>query len=86
MKVKKILMILLLGIWIFSLSYRTYLFSEYGHTLSQVPLPNVGRIIPLNNHGTIVYLTKQEDSQLNWILIGGMACGICAGLLFKNKP
>ena len=84
MIVKKILAFLLGAIWVGTLLYRVYLVNEYGRTLPTKPQPSIGRIIEMNNHGTVVFLTREEDSKLTWIFVGGIACGICAGLLFLN--
>lgn len=78
---KKILAALLGGIWIVSLLYRAHLIDQYARTLPKEPQPHVGRTTILNNHGTVVFLTTEEDEKLTWLLIGGMACGICAGVL-----
>lgn len=81
MTTKKILAFLLGIIWVGALFFRVYLINEYGRTLPSEPQPSVGRVIKLDNHGTLVFLTQEEDSQLTWIFVGGMACGICAGII-----
>ena len=81
MMAKNFLAFLLAALWISALLFRVYLINEYGRTLPKEPQPSIGRIIKLNNHGTVVFLTRDEDSRLTWLFTGGMACGICAGVL-----
>ncbi len=78
---KKTLVVLLGGVGFFSLFLWVYMINQYSQTLPKEPQPSMGRTISLNNHGTVVYLTKEEDSRLTWIFGGGMACGIFAGAL-----
>jgi hypothetical protein len=40
---------------------------DYAYTKPRVKQPEFGRIYNHNVHGTIVYLTKQEDSLLQWL-------------------
>ena len=81
MMAKKFLAFLLAVVLISALLFRVYLINEYGRTLPRKPQPSIGRTIKLNNHGTVVFLTREEDSRLTWLFTGGMACGICAGVL-----
>jgi hypothetical protein len=69
-----ILIFLCLGFW-------TYLNYHYAYTLPGQPEPSIGRIYPLNVHGTIVYLTKREYSEINY-LSWGMTVFIIIGILY----
>jgi hypothetical protein len=59
-----------------------YLPYEYASTLPREPVPNAGRIISLNNHGVIVYLTNAESRMLALTLYAQFVFGIGASLLF----
>jgi hypothetical protein len=48
-----------------------YLENHYAYTRPEKPQPELGRVYRLNVHGTIVFLTKQENSQLQWLFYGG---------------
>lgn len=74
---------LVLGASLMSLSF--YLHSYYANTYPKVPEVANCRVIPLNVHGTIVYLTEQENSTLTWIFLGAIACGLCGGVLWKQR-
>jgi len=83
-KVKKIVAGTLIGLTCVLMSYWLYLQGHYVNTYPKTPQVSVGSIVPLNVHGTIVYLTEREDSELSWVFIGAMACGICGGALWKR--
>lgn len=83
-KVKKIVAGFLLGLALMLASYWLYLHSYYVSTFPKETQAAVGRIVPLNVHGTVVYLTEQEDSGLTWLFVAAMACGIGGGLLWKQ--
>jgi hypothetical protein len=83
-KVKKIVAGGLLGLAFVLASYWLYLYSYYVNTFPKVSQIAVGRIVPLKVHGTVVYLTERESSELRWLFVGAMACGICGGALWKK--
>jgi hypothetical protein len=59
----------------------------WAQTMPLVPLPELGRIYPLNVHGTIVYLTEQQDLLLKWILVSSVVLfgiGAFLNLIFKK--
>ena len=41
------------------------LFCHYDAVRPAVPLPNEGKVYPSNNHGHVVYLSEQDEHQLN---------------------
>jgi len=50
-----------------------YLFYSYHYgTLPAIPRPDLGRVYPSNNHGSIVYLTQSENDLLNVLQFGGV--------------
>jgi hypothetical protein len=61
-----------------------YLYGYYGRTRPREPALDFGRTIPLNDHGTIVYLTEGENSLLTWTFFGQFAFGIVGGFFFQN--
>jgi hypothetical protein len=62
-----------------------YLYDFYGRTRPRQPEPSLGRIIPLNNHGTVVFLTKGEDNLLIWIFYSQCVFGSLTGIFFMNE-
>jgi hypothetical protein len=83
-KGKKIIAGGLLGMAFVLAAFWLYLHSYYVNSFPKVPQIALGRIVPLNVHGTIVYLTERESSELTWLSVGAMACGICGGALWKK--
>jgi hypothetical protein len=62
------LMAIAVAMFVFSL----YIFHAYHYgNLPRLPQPETGRIIPSNNHGSVVYLTREEDSLLQILQFGG---------------
>ena len=74
--VKRTFVIVLLSIALTSIGSCIYLSFLYTSTRPREPQPELQRIYPLNIHGTIVYLSEEEDSQLKWLfLIGVLSIG-----------
>jgi hypothetical protein len=67
--IKKLVGIVIMIVAFASLISSVYLAYHYAYTRPEHPQPDVERTYPLNIYGTVVYLTKQEDSQLNWLLL-----------------
>ncbi len=66
----------------FTLMFVDFYFEYYyADTRPRVAQPAAGRVIPLNNHGTVVFLTKSENDTLWALQISAMAVGGCGGLL-----
>lgn len=85
MKVKRLSSVILIssmwilfGVWL-------YIENLYITTRPHVPSPSEGRNYPLNVHGTIVYLTKSEDSVVQGLFFGALGCGVIGGLLWRRK-
>ena len=64
-KRKKIIAIVIQVVIIASLGLWIYLNYHYAYTRPRIPQPDMGRIYPLHVHRTTIYLTQQEDVQLN---------------------
>src|SRR6266498_2966855 len=71
-KHKKVIFLLIQVVVTVSLGLWIYLDYHYAYTRPKKPQPDMERIYPLHVHRTTVYLTKQEDSQLNWIFLTAM--------------
>jgi|SRR5579863_921130 len=80
-----------LGIWLF----HSYVFEGYDRKCPVTPDVSSGRIYEQNNHGHIVYLTKQEDLRLWWLSVlsvavfgsGFLVIGVFTdGFQRKKKP
>jgi len=73
-----------LAAWLFHL----YIFFQYDDTRPRVPDKSIGRVYPQNNHGHVVYLTKEEDHRLTKLTITafGLFCfGALVGHLFVEE-
>jgi hypothetical protein len=79
--VKKIIAVLLIVLGLGCLIFRAGLIVYYSDALPRVPQSELGRIVPLNNHGTIVYLTELEQSVLTWMFFVGLALGLLGGIV-----
>jgi hypothetical protein len=61
------------------------LVEHYCNTLPREPRPEIGRTYEMSNHGTVVYLTKEEHSGLDVISFVALALGVTGGLLWARK-
>jgi len=68
-------------IWLISMG----LWYEYDFTRSRVPLPKDGRIYSFNTHGSIVYLTKEEELRLYGLMTIAAAL-IIGALIIEFRP
>ena len=60
----------LLGIMALAISlFHAYLWYQYDGTRPLRPDASSGRLYPLNTHGHVVYLNKQEDAKLTRLTI-----------------
>ncbi len=57
------------------------LWMHYYDTRPKVLDASQGRIIPLNTHGIVVYLTNSEHLRLQTLMITGVACFVLAILI-----
>jgi len=47
------------------------------------PDPALGMVYELNNHGSIVFLTKAEHFLMDWLFFGGLfGCTILTGMIY----
>jgi hypothetical protein len=74
-KYKKVIALVIQVVIFVSLGLWIYLEFHYAYTRPRQPQPDMERIYPLRVHRTTVYLTKQEDSQVNWLFLTAMISG-----------
>jgi hypothetical protein len=67
-----------------SLAFNLFLWSYYSQTRPRQPIQITGQIIPLNNHGSVVFLNKEEDWLMAVTWYGSGALLILGGLAFGN--
>ena len=60
-----------------------YLIDHYARSLPRSPRPELGRVLELNDHGTIVFVTRSESWTLTWLQWSALTLSICGGLLIK---
>jgi len=82
--IKRALVVTLLVIGAVALISALCLFYSYQGTRPKSAQPEIGRIYASNNHGSIVYLTKDEDSLLTYLEYGGLICWV-VGIYLGNK-
>jgi hypothetical protein len=80
-RILKIMTILLIASAGSSLILCAYLMLYYMRTMPGSPHPDIGQVCPLNIHGAIVYITKQQDSFLTWLLWISTGAGLIAGII-----
>jgi hypothetical protein len=73
--------ILMLSIFSICILLNIYLNFHYICTRPPTPQPEIGRIYPLNVHGWIVYLTRNEEFQLNFLFFAGAILFIMAAII-----
>lgn len=67
-----------------ALGLHVILYAYYAGSRPRYPEPSLGRTIPLNFHGRIVYLTSWEDHSVWWPLIGLAAFGGLSGIFLTS--
>ncbi|HXP46132.1 MAG TPA: hypothetical protein VN810_02585 [Terriglobales bacterium] len=55
--------------------------SFYYRDLPNKPQPELGRIYPLNNHGFLLYMTRQEELQQDWSFVVAGVLGVLAAII-----
>jgi hypothetical protein len=60
------------------------LYAYYGKTRPTGPQPSLGRTVPLNNHGAIVFLTAGENDLLTAAFFGQLLFWIPGALLLAD--
>jgi hypothetical protein len=68
------------------------LWEHYAHTRPAVQQPDLGRVYPLNEHGTVVYLNSHEHFLLYTLMVVGYGLILLTGAIhyfgkrrFKEK-
>jgi len=82
LRLMKVIAYVLGAAFLGTLFLNLYLPYEYAATRPRVSVPSEGRVIALNNHGTVVYLTSAEDMLLFASMLGSVFSGVFSGLLF----
>jgi hypothetical protein len=92
-RARKGLGILLVAACFGCLFYRVGLTYQYSATLPRSPQPESGRTHPINNHGTVVYLTNRESTEMDLLFFAPFVLGPIGGILIegprrkiRNKP
>lgn len=67
---KKIFAVMMITMALITFGLNEYMVDHYIDTSPRKPMPNIGRIYPLQEHYTIVYLTKNENLFLQWLKWG----------------
>jgi hypothetical protein len=59
-----------------------YIHLSYAASMPRIPDPITGRVIRITvNHGTVVYVTRQEFERAEWVFGTGAYLTFAAGLL-----
>jgi hypothetical protein len=82
--VKRFSAVLLIALGLGCSFFYAGLIVHYSNVLPRTPQPQLGRIYPINNHGTVVYLTEHEQSELTWLSFAALGFGISGGVLFAS--
>ena len=75
-----------MGLGIAAFLVKLVLFSQFMSTLPRVPHVDEGRIYPLNQHGTYVYLTRGEHVLMEGLYYGSffLSLGGCVLLVWRR--
>lgn len=49
------------------------------------PHPETGNVVPYNNHGKTVYITKREDQWLTWGPLVGISVAVLVAVIRRRK-
>jgi hypothetical protein len=71
----------LLTITFLCLGTEVFLAIHYMKTMPDKPQPELSRIHPFNVHGSVVYLTREQELLLKWLFGIMVASGLSAGIL-----
>jgi hypothetical protein len=86
-KLKKSIAIIFIVVVFTCLGATMYLRDGYLRTRPEKAQPELGRVCPMNEHGQIVYLTREEDSQLSWLFyFAVLFIVITMGYNYRFKP
>lgn len=83
--VKRFAAVLLIALGLGCFAFHAGLVVHYSNVLPRTPQPQLGRTYPINNHGTVVYLTEHEQSELTWLFFAAFAFAISGGVLFASS-
>jgi hypothetical protein len=61
-----------------------WMFQKYAYSIPEGRQPQLGRVYPQNNHGSIVYLTKKEETGQSLLQLAWW-CGLLAGGIIVPK-
>ena len=62
-----------------------YLWYQYVHTRPRFAQPDQGRVYAINNHGLIVYLTKDEQFRLDLLMWTTIIFALCFGWIIAFR-
>jgi hypothetical protein len=81
--VKRILGFLLVVIGLGAGASDFYLINYYASVLPRSQIPEEGRVIPMNDHGVVIFLNKTQDSLVTWLQVTAVIVAAVGGLLIK---
>ncbi|MES0095394.1 hypothetical protein [Mesorhizobium sp. M0030] len=82
---KRFAAVLLIALGLGSFAFHAGLMVYYSNVLPRDPRPEFGRTYPINNHGTVVYLTECEQPELTWLYFAAFAFALSGGVLFASN-
>lgn len=89
LRIRKIFLVFFGALFSIDVLVLVYLNVSYKATLPRVPSVSVGRTIPHNVHGTVVYLTEEESKRLEylrWLGFGSFAIIGAIGVCCPVRP
>jgi hypothetical protein len=60
-----------------------YIQADYVDSRPNKPIPNEGKVFPRNIHGTIVYLTENEEYACTWLIPYGLLFGFIGSFIWE---
>jgi hypothetical protein len=64
-----------------------YVLDLYTTRLPQLPQLATGNLIPLNSHGSLVFITQWQSSMLIWLQFGAVVAALCGAVIVRfSRP
>jgi hypothetical protein len=82
---KKLIGYMLLGIGLAAGLFDFYLYYYYSRTLPKFAHSDTEQVIPMNNHGVIVYITEFQSDLLWRLQLCAIVIGIVGALIIKSS-
>jgi hypothetical protein len=81
--VRKLLGYAAIGFGAAMASAHLYLYNLYITGLPRLPQPATGNLIPLNHHGSLVFINSWQSATLIWLQFGAIVLALCGAIIVR---